>query len=755
MSIPSGKSSVNDHQTSDEEKFRELHDAMFPRIHAFFIARGVPQKDALDLTRDVFVELCESRKMIRDPERVRGVAWAVCRNVLREWLDRQTRFLREEPPRADSSSGDASQTSPSSAAGRYRAAARLRLHEAIRTLPLKTGLVARMKMEDDLSTREIARALGTTPNNVGLLLQDSKARLRNIFEPNLRGSGGQVVNDGARSANWVPRIGESGSSSVATGDAVGSGCWGGDLKASIRERSSSGGEAPLDPSSGSGNGGGSSSSGGDNGSSGSGGRAPQRYLQAQFQETVRRGGVMVLEARIALTGSLVASALTDFEIPKEGCEVLITLKHSGFANRGESYRYLHVPYDRPSSWIAFELRASEVGVHDLELRAYAGGAPLGALSLQVAVHEGKKSGSIREKKGRLHGRVGDRGDFTFEIDYDERQKVYQFRMIADRFISEPIISRRLENRPQEAVEAMIQELNRMARGERVYDASITRLMLCSYGQLLWDELIPEALQYKYWQHRDEIRRLYIYSRRDPIPWEILYPTPPKGGDGCGFLVEQVPIGRWVHGETMRQKFSFRRANLVSAVPSSRDAEGEIRALDEILRRRGSDVFLSDSTDLSALLGGLREGDFNLLHIACHNAFEPKFGAASEIAVGRERFPVNLLRPLRRRFRKSPFVFVNACRSGSLAPTYTTLQGWAKSMVEAGAGAFMGSLWEVREDTAAEFSRVFYASLTEPGEVPCTFGEAMMKARYAIQDRPGDPTWLAYSLYGDPGACLVA
>ena len=31
---------------------------------------------------------------------------------------------------------------------------------------------------------------------------------------------------------------------------------------------------------------------------------------------------------------------------------------------------------------------------------------------------------------------------------------------------------------------------------------------------------------------------------------------------------------------------------------------------------------------------------------------------------------------------------------------------------------------------------------------------MKQARTAIQDEPGDPTWLAYTLYGNPTATLL-
>jgi hypothetical protein len=51
----------------------------------------------------------------------------------------------------------------------------------------------------------------------------------------------------------------------------------------------------------------------------------------------------------------------------------------------------------------------------------------------------------------------------------------------------------------------------------------------------------------------------------------------------------------------------------------------------------------------------------------------------------------------------------------------------------------------RSDTATEFARAFYEPIVEQ----ISLGEAVLHARRAIRDRPGDPTWLSYAVYGDP------
>jgi CHAT domain-containing protein len=97
------------------------------------------------------------------------------------------------------------------------------------------------------------------------------------------------------------------------------------------------------------------------------------------------------------------------------------------------------------------------------------------------------------------------------------------------------------------------------------------------------------------------------------------------------------------------------------------------------------------------------------------------------------------------------VFMNACRTDGQAPLYTRLDGWALSFLGAGTGSFVGSLWEVVESSASLYAQEFYRSALS-GD---TLGEAARKARAAIREEPGDPTWLAYALYGDPAATVVS
>jgi hypothetical protein len=98
------------------------------------------------------------------------------------------------------------------------------------------------------------------------------------------------------------------------------------------------------------------------------------------------------------------------------------------------------------------------------------------------------------------------------------------------------------------------------------------------------------------------------------------------------------------------------------------------------------------------------------------------------------------------YPSSPLVFINACRSAGTAPEYTRMMGWAQQFMAAGAGAFVGTLWLARSSGASAFATSFYDSLCR-GD---TLAEATLRARQTDAKNHDDPTWLAYTIYGDPG-----
>ena len=80
---------------------------------------------------------------------------------------------------------------------------------------------------------------------------------------------------------------------------------------------------------------------------------------------------------------------------------------------------------------------------------------------------------------------------------------------------------------------------------------------------------------------------------------------------------------------------------------------------------------------------------------------------------------------------------------------TKVGGFAQAFLKGGAGVFVSTLWSVVDEPARKFTEEFYTALLA-GK---TIAEAATFARQSTH-AAGDPTWLAYVVYGRPDGRLV-
>ncbi|MHB9856608.1 CHAT domain-containing protein [Streptomyces krungchingensis] len=140
------------------------------------------------------------------------------------------------------------------------------------------------------------------------------------------------------------------------------------------------------------------------------------------------------------------------------------------------------------------------------------------------------------------------------------------------------------------------------------------------------------------------------------------------------------------------------------------------------------------------------GEGGVIHFACHNTFT---AGGSSVTMSDAAFdPIDMRTAAESRSRREgrPLVFFNACRSAGEIDWFGSSLGWAPTFLRAGAGAFIGTLWPVRPDSAMAFA--FYRQLTVGGQ---TLGDASLHARREIREDGGDRTCLAYAVYGNPAA----
>lgn len=99
-------------------------------------------------------------------------------------------------------------------------------------------------------------------------------------------------------------------------------------------------------------------------------------------------------------------------------------------------------------------------------------------------------------------------------------------------------------------------------------------------------------------------------------------------------------------------------------------------------------------------------------------------------------------------QKHPFVFLNACEVGRLAPSLVGVGGFAKSFIELGASAVIAPLWSVKDTIAHKIAEEFYKRVKAEPETP--FAEILREIKAKAYERgSAEDTYAAYCFYGDP------
>lgn len=268
--------------------------------------------------------------------------------------------------------------------------------------------------------------------------------------------------------------------------------------------------------------------------------------------------------------------------------------------------------------------------------------------------------------------------------------------------------------------------------------------LQSLGVDLWTAAVPEVVRNQFWEQAGRIKMFTVAADHDVIPWELLYPM--NGENDNGFLAEQFPVVRRAYAERRVSTLPMGSAAYIVPPGSPGNAGVEVAAIRKRLGDRVEDRGVL--SELSAVRQLVLDSP-GVLHFACHNAFSEAEGSSIQLDGGPWK-PSDLSISIAKKamVAAGPLVFFNACRSAGEVSWFTAMSGWAGRFVEAGAGAFVGSLWAVRSSSALAFADAFYEQFVAKGN---PLGASSLVARNAIAADGGDPTWLAYTIYGNPAA----
>ncbi|MFI6623097.1 CHAT domain-containing protein [Streptomyces sp. NPDC050528] len=437
--------------------------------------------------------------------------------------------------------------------------------------------------------------------------------------------------------------------------------------------------------------------------------------------------------------------IRSFHVPKEGAQLTITVTAQGLRALGDLTQELMVYPGRDSDVLYFGLRTMTSGLHHVTVRAFHKGTYLGAVHLQISVTEGGVTRDGPQRRAVLPGIAFEPGEATLQVHRAEDGS-FSFQLLSETCYP-PELFRYRGGDPAEATEQIYDQLREAAsRAGRASsaDAAGLRKRLKNEGVQLWSSAVPEAVQRQFWEQADRITSFTVLGEHDFVPWELLYPL--DADHDNGFLAEWLPVVRRVFRQDRVHRINLPGAAFVMPPGSPEEAQLEINELRDLLGPEVANV--GDFTEREALTSLIEGGHAGLLHFACHNGFS-RSGSRVHMADGhftpRDLATAAQTHSLR---AQQPLVFFNACRSAGEIPWFSDTLGWAQTFLKAGAGAFIGTLWPVRSDSAMRFAKTFYGQLLDAGQ---PLGQASLAARQAIRDLDGDPTWLAYAVYGSPAA----
>lgn len=466
-------------------------------------------------------------------------------------------------------------------------------------------------------------------------------------------------------------------------------------------------------------------------------------LEISMPPVIRLGTRIALEVQISLQPNTPRPQGTE--------EVKLSIFSPGFRLLSGHVRHVRLSLKKEKSIRErFEMEAQEEGRHKIRVSVFVGGTWEGSRTIESEVAKNAETKQATSVDSTIQIGTAEKGEVTLEVFYEGAQRAYGYELNSATFKVDRVLSKPLLRSPEEIIDVFVKQLSLHARNQGSSSSqAIAAKWLRNIGIKLWQDFIPEELAQQFWKHRSEIERLTILSdvAGHMIPWEAMYPIT-RTGDKAGFLIDQVTVVRKSYDSSSRSTEPFHFSETCFVVPEEDDpptAKQEVKAIESLLSGKKFEV-----GNVSDLLRVLEEEKFNLLHFACHNLLGGKDYPGPYILLGEGRFEPVFLGDCTGKYKQqSPLIFMNVCRSDGGSPGYTSIINWADSFLRTGAGAFIGTLWEVRDETAALFAERFYCELVSGKSL----GEAMHLARAAFRGKPDDPTWLAYTLYGDPKATL--
>ncbi len=285
------------------------------------------------------------------------------------------------------------------------------------------------------------------------------------------------------------------------------------------------------------------------------------------------------------------------------------------------------------------------------------------------------------------------------------------------------------------------------------------------GIELYRNLFDDEFKALYWDIlKDNVKSVLIHSEDLRIPWELVRPSKDEAEDL--FWGEKFELARYPKNLRMPRTIHVRKIVLISP-PLSQDSSEVFHRSSaqeefDLIRQAFSNVDFEEVNppNKQAIEQLFQQSNsFSNLHYFGHCRFvqlDPDASclilANGETLMARE--VVGRLLGFASNGNQA-FIFMNACASAGDNFNFSGVNGWIRVFVyDAKCSGFIGTCWEVSHFAACKFSAFFYNSVTNSSGL-MTVARALKDARLDLRDLyPGDPSWLSYTIYGEPFAKFV-
>lgn len=289
------------------------------------------------------------------------------------------------------------------------------------------------------------------------------------------------------------------------------------------------------------------------------------------------------------------------------------------------------------------------------------------------------------------------------------------------------------------------------------------------GRELYDHFATKAFQDAFWALVDKeksdpnfhFRTIQIFTNNPVLPWEILVPARPDGSDVRGFLGVDFAVARWHIGDRIGDlpplELPLRR--VVAFAPKYQGPAYLAHQQEELQSISGLPGYERNPGNTQAMFHVLDDLPAGIVHFAGHGYARPAAGGAifdygllfEDAAVS----PTIWRGHEHPAARNHPLFILNACDTGEAQSVAGFVDGWAAAVLETGASGFIGGLWPLGDQGAAEFSKDFYAALQRDlGAGKPSSVAGLVRSIRAQFAKTSDPTFLAYVFYGDARLAII-